>query len=186
MSTLSRPRPSWPIPEPKWPFPALPGALSFLPEVDRQMRAPELADLSRRIVEGGRWQDYVAVCEDHRDYRLVFENDYVDIWVLSWLAGQETGFHDHDISEVGICVAQGAIRESHMHLHQEDTSHVLRPGVPQEGPFGYIHRVEHLEGDPAVSVHSYSPPLAWVGQYREQGGRMLRLKQPGRTRLSPT
>ncbi len=186
MTTAARPRPSWPTPEPKWPFPELPDELSFLADIDRQLHAPALADISRTIVESGRWRDYVAVCEDYRDYRLVFENDYVDIWVLSWLPGQETGFHDHEISEVGICVAEGAIREHHMHVHADDTSHVIVPGQTQEGPFGYIHRVEHWDGDPAVSVHSYSPPLAWVGQYRESGGQMLRLRQPGRTRLSPT
>lgn len=186
MSTLARPRPSWPTPEPRWPFPDLPPELEFIADIDHQCHAPELAEISRRIVESGRWRDYVAVCEDYRDYRLVFENDYIDIWVLSWLPGQETGFHDHDISEVGLCVAEGAIREHHMHVHQPDTSHVIEPGQAQEGPFGYIHRVEHWAGDPAVSVHSYSPPLAWVGQYREVDGQMLRLRQPGRTRLSPT
>ena len=186
VTTAARPRPSWPTPEPKWPFPELPDELSFLADIDRQLHAPALAHISSTIVESGLWRDYVAVCEDYRDYRLVFENDYIDIWVLSWLPGQETGFHDHEISEVGICVADGAIREHHMHVHADDTSHVIVPGQTQEGPFGYIHRVEHWEGDPAVSVHSYSPPLAWVGQYRESGGQMLRLRQPGRTRLSPT
>jgi hypothetical protein len=185
VSTSAAQRPAWPTPEPPWPFPDLPAELGFLADIDRQVHAPELGQISTRIVESGLWRDYVAVCEDYRDYRLVFESDYIDVWVLSWLPGQETGFHDHDISEVGICVAEGAIREHHMHVHQPDSSHVLRPGRPQEGPFGYIHRVEHFEGEPAVSVHSYSPPLAWVGQYRESGGQMVRLKQPGRTRLSP-
>lgn len=185
MSTVARPWPSWPIPQPRWPFPELPHGLAFLAGIDRQLHAPDLADVSSRIVGTGLWRDYVIMCGHRRDYRLVFENDYVDIWVLSWLAGQETGFHDHDISEVGICVADGAIREHHMHLHRPDTSHELRPGQAQEGPLGYVHRVEHLEGRPAVSVHAYSPPLAWVGQYREIGGHMVRLRQPGRTRLSP-
>ena len=108
MTTATRPRPSWPTPEPRWPFPELPAALAFLADIDRQVHAPELADISRRIVESGLWRDYVVTCDEFRDYRLVFENDYVDIWVLSWLPGQETGFHDHDISEVGICVADGS------------------------------------------------------------------------------
>jgi len=71
-------------------------------------------------------------------------------------------------------------------MYQPDTSHVVRPGETQEGPFGYIHRVVHSEGHPAISVHSYSPPLAWVGQYRENGGQLVRLRQPGRTRLAPS
>ena len=185
MSTIASPRPPWPMPEPRWPFPDLPVGLAFLGAVDHQLAAPALADLSRRVVESGLWRDYVAVSEEYRDYRLVFENDFIDVWVLSWLPGQETGFHDHDISEVGLCVAEGTIREHHMHLHADDTDHVLQPGQQQEGPFGYIHRVAHESGAPAVSVHSYSPPLAWVGQYREQSGQLLRLRQPGRTRLAP-
>jgi predicted metal-dependent enzyme (double-stranded beta helix superfamily) len=185
VSTVARPQPSWPTPEPRWPFPELHEDLAFLAAVDHQLHAPDLAVLSERVVQSGKWRDYVAVCEDYRDYRLVFENDFIDVWVLSWLPGQETGFHDHDISEVGLCVAEGAIREHHMHLHADDSCHIMQAGESQQGPFGYIHRVEHFDGDPAVSVHSYSPPLAWVGQYREQGGQLLRLRQPGRTRLAP-
>ncbi len=185
VSTITHPRASWPTPEPSWPFPDLPEGLRFLAEVDHQLHAPDLARLSARIVDSGLWRDYVVVCEDYRDYRLMFENDYVDVWVLSWLPGQETGFHDHDLSELGLCVAQGVIREHHMHLHAADTDHLVHPGESHEGPFGYIHRVEYQAGEPAVSVHAYSPPLAWVGQYREQGGQLLRLRQPGRSRLAP-
>lgn len=185
MSSLAPLHVPWPLPEPRWPFPPLPADLFFLADVDRQLSATDLVDVSRRVVMSGHWRDYVVECADYRDYRLVFENEYLDVWVLSWLPGQETGFHDHDISEVGICVAQGAIREHHMHLHAPDTDHVMTPGTTQAGPFGYIHRVAHEEGAPAVSVHSYSPPLAWVGQYREVDERMVRLRQPGRTRLAP-
>ena len=39
-------------------------------------------------------------------------------------------------------------------------------GVVRTGPGGYIHSVSHVEGEPAVSIHAYSPPLTCVGQYR--------------------
>lgn len=185
VTTVARTRPAWPIPEPRVPFPDLPPGAAFLAGIDHQLHAPELAAVSRRIVESGVWRDYVTVCEEYRDYRLVYENDYVDIWVLSWMPGQETGFHDHDISEVGICTADGVIREHHLHLTHPATDHLMEPGDTQEGPFGYIHRVQHESGEPAVSVHSYSPPLAWVGQYREEGDQLRRLRQSGRTRLAP-
>jgi predicted metal-dependent enzyme (double-stranded beta helix superfamily) len=120
-----------------------------------------------------------------RDYRLIYENEFTDVWALSWLPGQTTGFHDHDLSSVGITVAQGSVREWHLHLGAQPTDHVMSAGDSQEGPAGYIHQVAHEAGSPAVSLHAYSPPLAWVGQYREQGGRMLRLREPGRKRLLP-
>lgn len=141
--------------------------------------------MTRRIYESGVWRDYIVVSPDLRDYRLIYENDFTDVWALSWLPGQTTGFHDHHISEVGITVAQGGVRESHLHLGADPTSHVLSAGQSQEGPFGYIHQVAFEWGDPAVSLHAYSPPLVFVGQYREQDGRMVRLQEPGRKRLSP-
>lgn len=173
------------LPPPPWPFPRLPDELGFLEEIDRILTAPELVEVTRRIYESGAWRDYAVTSPEFRDYRLVFENAFTDIWVLSWLPGQTTGFHDHDVSEVGITVAQGRIREGHMHLDAPATDHVMEAGDCQEGPFGYIHQVAHEEGDPAVSLHAYSPPLVWVGQYRERGGRLLRLREPGRTRLTP-
>jgi hypothetical protein len=36
-----------------------------------------------------------------------------------------------------------------------------------------------------VSIHAYSPVLRTVGQYRQRDGRMIRLPEPGRTRLTP-
>ncbi|MEW6583968.1 MAG: cysteine dioxygenase family protein, partial [Actinomycetota bacterium] len=158
---------------------------AFLEDIDRVLTAPELVEVTRRIVDSGAWRDYVVVSPELRDYRLVFENEHTDIWALSWMPGQTTGFHDHDVSEVGITVARGAVRESHLHLGAPPTDHVLSEGDSQEGPFGYIHQVAHEGGEPAVSLHAYSPPLLWVGQYRERGGRMLRLREPGRTRLTP-
>jgi len=173
------------LPPPPWPFPALPAELAFLEDVDHIMEAPELVELTRRIAATGAWRDYLVESHEYRDYRLVFENEFTDIWVLSWLPGQTTGFHDHDISQVGITVLQGAVRESHMRMGAESTSHVMRAGQSQQGPYGYIHQVAHEEGELAASLHAYSPPLLRVGQYREQDGRMIRRPEPGRIRLTP-
>jgi quercetin dioxygenase-like cupin family protein len=168
-----------------WTYPPLTPELGFLRDIDRVMSAAELAVVTRRIAASGAWRDFVVVSDDLRDYRLIYENEHTDVWALSWLPGQETGFHDHDVSEVGITIVQGAVLEGHMRLGDAPTERVLREGDSAEGGFGYIHRVGHLEGTPAVSLHAYSPPLRWVGQYRQRDGRMLRLKEPGRTRLSP-
>ncbi|MFN8108398.1 MAG: cysteine dioxygenase family protein [Thermoleophilia bacterium] len=173
------------LPPPPWPFPTLPAELRFLEDIDQVLTSAQLVEVVRRISQTGLWSDYTVVSQDYRDYRLVFENEFTDIWVLSWLPGQTTGFHDHDRSQVGLGVMQGALRESHMRLGDTPVNHVLRAGQFQEGPFGYIHQVAHEEGDLAVSIHAYSPPLVAVGQYRQVDGRMVRLAEPGRTRLTP-
>jgi hypothetical protein len=130
------------------------------------------------------WQPLLVVDAFRRRYRLLFEDERTDIWVLCWMPGQCTGFHDHDISDVGIAIAQGMIVERQLRLPTEATSLELRPGDTRQGPAGYIHSVAHGEGMPAVSIHCYSPPLMKVGQYRvDSGGVLSRDAEHGRREL---
>ena len=61
----------------------------------------------------------------------------------------------------------------------------LRPGDTRRGGPGYIHRVRHELGEPAVTIHVYSPRLDWVGQYRlGDSGLIRREVRPGRNELT--
>ena len=60
----------------------------------------------------------------------------------------------------------------------------VRNGDTREGPAGYIHSVAHLEGTPAITIHSYSPPLMEVAQYRvDENGVLRRETEHGRREL---
>ena len=49
-----------------------------------------------------------------------------------------------------------------------------------------IHRVVHADGEPAVSVHAYSPPLDRMGSYVvEPGGALRRQSLGGADELRP-
>ncbi|MCB0879435.1 MAG: cysteine dioxygenase family protein [Thermoleophilia bacterium] len=116
----------------------------------------------------------VVVDEQRRRYRLLYEDDRIDVWVLSWMDGQGTGFHDHDLSGVGLCCARGTVVERQMLLPNGATTVEMTPGVSRQGPPGYIHSVAHVDGAPAVTIHAYSPPLVRVGQYRVDDDGILR------------
>jgi hypothetical protein len=120
------------------------------------------------------WEPLLVIDAHRRRYRLLFDDERTDIWVLCWMPGQSTGFHDHDVSDVGIAIAQGMIVERQLQLPAGATSLELRPGDTRQGPAGYIHSVAHGEGIPAVSIHCYSPPLMRVGQYRVDSEGVLR------------
>ena len=120
------------------------------------------------------WEPLLVVDAHRRRYRLLYEDERTDIWVLCWMPGQSTGFHDHDVSDVGIAIAQGMIVERQLRLPTGATALELRPGDTRQGPAGYIHSVAHGEGIPAVSIHCYSPPLMKVGQYRVDAEGVLR------------
>lgn len=131
------------------------------------------------------WEPLVHDDAAHRCYELIYEDDRMDAWILSWMPGQGTGFHDHYISGVGLCVARGCVQEDLMVYGASHQSRALQQGDTRRGGPGYIHRVTHGDGLPAVSVHVYSPRLDWVGQYRlDEDGVMQREVRPGRNELT--
>ena len=47
----------------------------------------------------------------HRWYQRLLREDDQEVWLLSWLPGQRTGFHDHGRSAGAFTVVQGCLRE---------------------------------------------------------------------------
>jgi hypothetical protein len=131
------------------------------------------------------WEPLVRVDASRRRYELMYEDERMDAWVLSWMPGQATGYHDHYISGVGIAVAAGGVREDLLVYRGDDIALHLRTGDSRRGGPGYIHRVRHDAGEPAVTIHVYSPRLDWVGQYRlGDDGVVRREVRPGRNELT--
>jgi hypothetical protein len=63
-------------------------------------------------------------------------------------------------------VTQGSLREHHRAKDSISVdSAIFGPGG--YGSFGtdYVHDVVHETGDPAVSIHAYSPPLSGLTYY---------------------
>ena len=144
-----------------------------------------LERLVRRIAaRPDLWQPLVVVDRERRRYELLYDDDQVDIWVLSWMPGQKTGFHDHDRSTVALMCVQGELDEGSLTIGTDATLLRMTAGTTRSGPGGYIHSVSHQAGEPAVSIHAYSPPLTCVGQYRaDEQGRVRREPEHGRKEL---
>ncbi|MBM3677376.1 MAG: hypothetical protein FJW96_05760 [Actinobacteria bacterium] len=168
--------------------PLFPCALETLGDLvphDGILQPLELEDVARALVTRAEiWEPLVRIDRAQRRYELVYEDERMDAWVLSWMPGQGTGFHDHYISSVGLAVAAGAVREDQMRYGMPAIERHLRPGDARHGNPSYIHRVQHWEGEPAVTIHVYSPRLDWVGQYRvDEDGVVRREPSPGRNEL---
>ncbi len=138
---------------------------------DDLLSVDELATVVRAIHQDeSMWRPLVVTDPERRRYRLLYEDDRVDIWVLSWMPGQGTGFHDHGVSGVALCSCEGTVVERQMVLPQGSSTVHMTPGTVRTGPAGYIHSVAFSEapapGVPTVTLHAYSPPLLEVGQYR--------------------
>ena len=140
--------------------------------------------VARLALRSDLWRPLVVSDRARRRYRLMLEDERLDVWVLSWMPGQATGFHDHGGSNVALTTLQGVVLERQLRVAEASIERALRPGLVQTGPAGYIHAVNHQSGAPAVTLHAYSPPLMQVGQYRAgPGGALLREQQHGRQEL---
>ena len=151
------------------------------------LSAEELEDIAMAVAERTEmWEPLVRVDASHRRYELLYEDGQMDAWVLSWMPGQGTGFHDHGASAVGICCVQGTVREALPCSGAPEVERDVGVGDRRRGNAGYIHRVRHGGGEPAVTIHVYSPRLDEVGQYRvAENGVMRREAAPGRVELTP-
>ena len=157
----------------------------LVPAGDGPLTTEQLVRLSAEIAAHEElWRPLVVADPDRRRYRLHYEDDRVDSWLIMWMPGQGTGFHDHAISGVGLVGVDGAVTEKQMRLPSGSFDVEVRNGDTREGPAGYIHSVAHLEGTPAITIHSYSPPLMEVAQYRvDENGVLRRETEHGRREL---
>ena len=80
------------------------------------------------------WEPLLVVDAHRRRYRLLYEDERTDIWVLCWMPGQSTGFHDHDVSDVGIAIAQGMVVERQLRLPTGATRSTCAPATRAKGP----------------------------------------------------
>ena len=116
---------------------------------------------------------------DRYSERLLLTAD-IEVWLIHWEDGHDTGFHDHDRSAGTVVVVEGAVREDRLVVGGPPSTKVVRAGKSFSFEAADIHRVTHVEGGPAVTIHAYSPPLHAMGAYDVTDEGRLR-----RTPLSP-
>ncbi|MDW5264658.1 MULTISPECIES: rhodanese-like domain-containing protein [Acidobacteriaceae] len=133
-------------------------------------RTPEeLANIVVQFASSDQWTDRVRLRTKHRWYERLYHGPDHDIWVISWLPGQSTGFHDHGESSGAFIVATGVLEEHRPGEHP----FVIPPGQPRAFGPDYAHDVRNVSLAPAVSIHAYSPPLTDMNEYELDGNQLV-------------
>ena len=128
-----------------------------------QVRLRQLVqDLAAREHE---WLSLVRYDRNQRWYQRLTCDDDHEVWLLSWLPGQRTGFHDHGESVGAFTVAHGVLRERTAPGRRPGPSAPVPPGTVRSFVPWYVHDVIDSSVQPAVSVHAYSPPLASMRRF---------------------
>lgn len=125
------------------------------------------AEVQRLTATPAEWVARVRLDPEGRWYERIHMADDLEVWLISWLPGQSTGFHDHGGSAGAFGVVWGALDE--FVATRRGAAPVVTPvtaGVVQAFGPHYVHDVRNSsEGSVAVSVHAYSPPLSTMTRY---------------------
>jgi hypothetical protein len=142
----------------------------------RDLDLSELRDLVARIADDpGQWRPHARSDTAERHFEQLWRDDHVDVWVISWASGNDTGFHDHDVSRGAVAVVEGEVIEERLVVGGAPHVRRHRAGDTFDFDASHVHRMRQDAATPAVSIHAYSPPLWRMGTYAvDQDGTLRR------------
>jgi predicted metal-dependent enzyme (double-stranded beta helix superfamily) len=151
----------------------------------RLLTPRELAAEVRRLTSSpAEWVARVRLDPEGRWYEQIHMGDSYELWLISWLPGQCTGFHDHGGANGAFGVVWGQLDEYQVSGGPGSRT-AVGPGPVTAGTvrsFGphHVHDVRNSEaGSVAVSVHAYSPPLTAMTRYDLTPGGLVPVSTEG-------
>jgi len=134
--------------------------------MNRDLDRIELRELVSHIAaDPEQWQGLVRHGTPERHFEQLWRDDHVDVWVITWTSGNDTGFHDHDVSRGAVAVIEGELTEERLAVGGPPLRFHHGAGSTFDFDASHVHRMCLDSGGPAVSVHAYSPPLWRMGTY---------------------
>ena len=118
------------------------------------------------------WQARLDRDSPRRMYASLHRDAHVDVWAIFWRPGNDTGWHDHDISSGAVHVVEGELIDSELRLGGPDRRRVYGAHTGFSFDPTRIHRLLCERGS-AISIHAYSAPLWRLGQYTVDAGGAL-------------
>ncbi|MFJ1763283.1 cysteine dioxygenase [Amycolatopsis sp. NPDC088138] len=103
--------------------------------------------------------------EDQRWWARLALTDGVELWLLSWLPGQQTKPHDHGGASGSFTVLQGEVGEEYRYPGGPVRRRTHAAGEGLGFGAGRAHQVTGIGDAPAATVHAYSPPLVPTREY---------------------
>jgi hypothetical protein len=104
-----------------------------------------------------------------RVYELLVLTDDLEIWAIHWPRDQGLEWHDHGGSAGALWVIDGGLVEHSIGGEGEPTERTIETGGGSAFGPSFIHDVVNAGDVPASSIHVYSPPMASMTFYRQEG-----------------
>jgi predicted metal-dependent enzyme (double-stranded beta helix superfamily) len=143
----------------------------------------QLARIARRLADQpSLWRPQIRYDEQTRYYTRLLDAPDHEVWLLTWLPGQGTTWHDHGGSAGAFATVQGTLTERHAVPGDGGTARPVPTPRRLTGgavrPFGrrHVHQVTNDGLVPAVSVHVYAPSLSEMTEYERRGELLYSLR----------
>jgi hypothetical protein len=135
---------------------------------DRLLWTPrELRDLTTTVASEltSSLLNILTYTEPERWWTRLALTEGVELWLLSWLPGQQTEPHDHGGASCAFTVLTGELAEFYRYPGGPIRSQSHGVGSTAGFGAGRAHQVLNLGKANAATVHAYSPPLVPTREY---------------------
>jgi predicted metal-dependent enzyme (double-stranded beta helix superfamily) len=153
--------------------------MSSTPHARKTRARTNLPELALRVAGlESLWRPLIQYDPVSRYYARLASEPEFEAWLLTWVPGQGTEWHDHGGSAGAFVTLQGTLTELHATVGRDEPPRIeptpKRLVAGSLRPFGtkHVHRVTNQDLEPAVSLHVYAPALLEMNQYRTDGDRL--------------
>jgi hypothetical protein len=100
----------------------------------------------------------------------------VEIWLVGWDADQGLDLHDHGGVSGAFTICEGTLevrQGSHLRPAEQIRQRTLRAADSVAFDGDYLHEVVNRSGEPATSIHAYSPAILNMDFYEMVAGELV-------------
>ena len=133
-------------------------------EITKNLKDDNKLENLKNILEsykGDDWKQYVKYDNENYHRKLVWRNDIIDLFIISWHINQESKIHNHPESGCLLKCLEGELNEE-LYINENDTVKYLKTNIILKENVGYkvgnkiLHKIK--SSNLSVSLHIYSPP----------------------------
>jgi len=106
------------------------------------------------------WKKFININENRYNRVKIFENENLDIYIITWNIKQKANIHDHSDNGCWLKVLEGQLIEK---IYDNDLK-LMKTNILRENEISFMkndigyHSIINEENDIAASLHIYSPP----------------------------
>jgi hypothetical protein len=134
------------------------------PRFSRPVPLPELRQTARRYAVNPNLAALLPDTSHERTWARLAGDARMDVWLISWPEGTESGWHDHGEASGAFAVAQGIVREQTWALGAVQ-HRTLTEGDTRTFGRDHVHNVVGVGPGRALTVHAYAPAVVTMGRF---------------------